>query len=103
MNIIPPENKNTKWIFDSQYNNNDQNRPRGLPSNLGHDQELTNVSAHPTQKLVMTSSKDTTFRLWDLREPSMKVNVFQGHTQLVVAVNLINTNVRNNWIDVSWY
>lgn len=51
----------------------------------GHDQELTNISSHPSQKLVVTSSKDTTFRLWDLREPSMKVNVFQGHTQPVTS------------------
>ena len=47
----------------------------------GHDQELTNICGHSSQELVMTSSKDTTFRLWDLRDPSMKVNVFQGHTQ----------------------
>ena len=48
---------------------------------IGHDQELTNVCTHPSQRLVVTSSKDTTFRLWDFRDPSMKVNVFQGHTQ----------------------
>ena len=47
----------------------------------GHDQELTNVCAHVNQKLVVTASKDTTFRLWDFRDPAMKVNVFQGHTQ----------------------
>lgn len=49
----------------------------------GHDQELTNISCHPSQKLVVTSSKDTTFRLWDFRESSMNVNVFQGHVQPV--------------------
>ena len=47
----------------------------------GHDQELTDVRAHPSQTLVMTSSKDTTFRLWDYREPNMQVTVFQGHSQ----------------------
>ncbi|KAK2184675.1 hypothetical protein NP493_257g02017 [Ridgeia piscesae] len=51
----------------------------------GHDQELTNVCAHTSQKLVVTTSKDTTFRLWDFRDPSMKVNVFQGHTQHVTS------------------
>ncbi|KAK2143224.1 hypothetical protein LSH36_863g00028 [Paralvinella palmiformis] len=51
----------------------------------GHDQELTNVCTHPSQRLVVTSSKDTTFRLWDFRDPSMKVNVFQGHTQQVTT------------------
>lgn len=56
-----------------------------INSLTGHDQELTNVCVHPTLKLVMTSSKDTTFRLWDFRDPSMKVNVFQGHTQQVTT------------------
>lgn len=56
-----------------------------ISSLTGHDQELTNVCAHNSTKLVMTSSKDTTFRLWDLRDTSMKVNVFQGHTQPVTT------------------
>ncbi|XP_064644351.1 WD repeat-containing protein 37-like [Lineus longissimus] len=51
----------------------------------GHDSELTHVCAHPAQKLVVTSSKDTTFRVWDLRDKSMQVNVFQGHTQPVTS------------------
>ncbi|XP_067398766.1 WD repeat-containing protein 37 isoform X3 [Emydura macquarii macquarii] len=47
----------------------------------GHDQELTHCCTHPTQRLVVTSSRDTTFRLWDFRDPSIhSVNVFQGHT-----------------------
>lgn len=48
---------------------------------LGHDQELTNTCTHPTQRLVVTSSKDTTFRLWDFREAIHSVSVFQGHTE----------------------
>ncbi|XP_078661551.1 WD repeat-containing protein 37-like isoform X6 [Branchiostoma floridae x Branchiostoma belcheri] len=53
----------------------------------GHDQELTNCSTHPTQRLVVTSSKDSTFRLWDFRDPSIhSVNVFQGHTDTVNSV-----------------
>lgn len=47
----------------------------------GHDQELTHTSSHPTQRLVVTSSRDTTFRLWDFREPIHSVSVFQGHTE----------------------
>ena len=47
----------------------------------GHDDELTNVSVHSSQKLVVTTGRDTTFRLWDLRDPYMTVSVFQGHTQ----------------------
>ncbi|XP_062581335.1 WD repeat-containing protein 37-like isoform X2 [Saccostrea cucullata] len=51
----------------------------------GHDQELTDVRTHHSQKLVVTSSKDTTFRLWDFRSPSMQVNVCQGHNQPVTS------------------
>lgn len=51
----------------------------------GHDQELTEVRAHPSQRIAVTSSKDTTFRLWDFRDPTMLVNVFQGHTQPVTS------------------
>lgn len=48
---------------------------------IGHDQELTHCCSHPTQRLVVTASKDTTFRLWDFREPIHSVSVFQGHTE----------------------
>lgn len=51
----------------------------------GHDQELSDVRAHPTQKLVVTSSKDMTFMLWDFRDSALLVNVFQGHTQPVTS------------------
>ncbi|KAL8588703.1 hypothetical protein ACOMHN_046475 [Nucella lapillus] len=51
----------------------------------GHDQELSDVHAHPTQRLVVTSSKDMTFRLWDFRDSALLVNVFQGHTQPVTS------------------
>ena len=50
----------------------------------GHDQELSDVRAHPSQRLVVTSSKDMTFRLWDFRDSALLVNVFQGHTQWVI-------------------
>ncbi|XP_066977066.1 WD repeat-containing protein 37 isoform X2 [Macrobrachium rosenbergii] len=54
---------------------------------VGHDQELTHCCSHPTQRLVVTASKDTTFRLWDFREPIHSVSVFQGHTESVTSVS----------------
>ncbi|KAK9508724.1 hypothetical protein O3M35_006215 [Rhynocoris fuscipes] len=56
-----------------------------IHSLTGHDQELTHTSAHHSQKLVVTSSQDTTFRLWDFREPIHSVSVFQGHTDAVTS------------------
>lgn len=51
----------------------------------GHDEELTHTAAHPTQRLVVTSSKDSTFRLWDFREAIHSVSVFQGHQDTVTS------------------
>lgn len=51
------------------------------PPLTGHDHELTHCSAHPTQRLVVTSSRDSTFRLWDFRDQIPAVSVFQGHTE----------------------
>lgn len=53
-------------------------------THLGHDKELTHVCAHPSQELLVTSSEDATFRLWDFRAPPIhSVNVFQGHSKAV--------------------
>ena len=51
----------------------------------GHDEELTHTAAHPNQRLVVTSSKDSTFRLWDFRESIHSVSVFQGHQDTVTS------------------
>ncbi|XP_047994535.1 WD repeat-containing protein 37 [Leguminivora glycinivorella] len=52
---------------------------------MGHDHELTHASAHHSSRLVVTASRDTTFRLWDFREPIHSVSVFQGHTESVTS------------------
>ncbi|CAD6197395.1 unnamed protein product [Caenorhabditis auriculariae] len=52
----------------------------------GHEQELNNCCSHVNQKLVATSSKDTTFRLWDFRDSIQSVSVFQGHQDSVTSV-----------------
>ena len=66
---------------------------------IGHDQELTHVCAHPTQQLLVTSSLDATFRLWDFRAPPIhSVNVFQGHSK---AVNSAVFSLRENVVSGS--
>ena len=47
----------------------------------GHDHELTHCSSHHSQRLVVTASRDSTFRLWDFRAEIPAVSVFQGHTE----------------------
>jgi WD40 repeat protein len=50
----------------------------------GHDEELTHTAVHPSSRLVVTSSKDSTFRLWDFRECIHSVSVFQGHQVFIL-------------------
>lgn len=51
--------------------------------NLQHDDYLTNVTMHMSQKIILTSSKDTTFKIWDFRDPICSVQIYQGHTRSV--------------------
>ena len=57
----------------------------------GHDMELTGAACHPTSRLVVSSSKDSTFRLWDFRETIHSVSVFQGHTDSVTCAAFSRT------------
>ncbi|OQR72621.1 WD repeat-containing protein 37-like, partial [Tropilaelaps mercedesae] len=66
--------------WDRMANVYDVNTGELVTQLVGHDLELTHLAAHPSQRLVVTSSKDTTFRLWDFREAIHSVSVFQGHT-----------------------
>lgn len=71
------------WDLDSE---------KMVTSLSGHENKLTFVSAHKTNKIVATASKDSTFRLWDFREAMRSVAIFQGHNNTVnsVAFNLSN-------------
>ncbi|CAG0887570.1 unnamed protein product [Cyprideis torosa] len=69
--------------WDRTANLYDGNTGDIITSLLGHDGELTYVRVHPNQRLAVTASKDTTFRLWDFRESIHSVSVFQGHTDAV--------------------
>lgn len=58
---------------------------QALTTLAGHDLELTHTATHVSQKLAVTSSRDTTFRLWDFRDAVHSVSVFQGHTESVTS------------------
>lgn len=58
--------------------------------NLQHDDNLTNVNIHRTNKIILTSSKDCTFKVWDFRDPICSVNVYQGHTRSVNSAIFVN-------------
>ncbi|KAJ5067232.1 wd repeat-containing protein [Anaeramoeba ignava] len=45
-----------------------------------HQAPILNVVTHHKEPLILSSSKDTTFRLWDLRTKSSSVIIFNAHT-----------------------
>ncbi|RNA20626.1 WD repeat-containing 37 [Brachionus plicatilis] len=51
--------------------------------NLQHDDHLTNVNIHQVHKILLTSSKDTTFKIWDFRDPICSVQIYQAHSRSV--------------------
>ena len=53
-----------------------------IHSLAGHDMELTGAACHPTSRLIVTSSKDTTFRLWDFRETIEEIVNLRNKTVL---------------------
>ncbi len=57
---------------------------------LQHDDYLTNVNIHSTHKIILTSSKDCTFKVWDFRDPICSVNVYQGHARAVNSAIFVN-------------
>lgn len=59
---------------------------------VGHDQELTDVCAHESTRLIVTSSHDTTFRLWDFRDAIHSVSVFQGHSRSVTSTSFLGND-----------
>ena len=59
---------------------------------VGHDQELTDVSCHDSNRLIVTASQDTTFRLWDFRDPIHSVSVFQGHNRAVTSTAFVGND-----------
>lgn len=62
-----------------------------LVCSLQHDDQLTNVTLHNTQKILLTSSKDTTFKIWDFRNPSENtVNIYQAHNRAVNSAIFVN-------------
>lgn len=72
--------------WDRSANIFDVNKGKVVSILSGHEQELNHCSSHLNQRLVVTSSKDSTFRLWDFRETIQSVAVFQGHQDSVTSV-----------------
>lgn len=50
---------------------------------LTHDDQLTNLNIHTNYNLILTSSKDTTFKLWDIRIKQQSINIYHGHARSV--------------------
>lgn len=49
----------------------------------GHRGSISDVTVHSKKNIIVSSSLDGTFRLWDIRSPALKVAVVEGHSRSV--------------------
>ncbi len=66
---------------------------KGVPflTLVGHEAEITNVTCDPVLRLILSSSRDASFRLWDFRQPSVhEVKICNGHTDSVSSAVFMN-------------
>ncbi|VDN97790.1 unnamed protein product [Rodentolepis nana] len=59
----------------------DLNTGQEVQSLAGHDHELTDVRCCLRLPVVVTSARDSTFRVWDFRQPRLEVHVQQAHSR----------------------
>jgi len=46
----------------------------------GHEKRVTHVDTHPKEEIIVSSSKDSTFRVWDPRRSGVALSVFHGQS-----------------------
>ncbi|VDL93772.1 unnamed protein product [Schistocephalus solidus] len=59
----------------------DVNTGQEVHSLTGHDHQLTDVRCAEQLPVVVTSARDSTFRLWDFRTPRLQIHVQQAHSR----------------------
>ncbi len=61
----------------------DLNTAQEIQSLAGHDHELTDVrcATGSNAPVVVTSARDSAFRVWDFRQPRLEVLVQQAHNR----------------------
>ena len=57
-----------------------------------HDDQITNLNIHSMYNLILTSSKDATFKLWDIRVKQQTINIYHGHTRSVNSAIFLYDN-----------
>ncbi|KAJ6226689.1 wd repeat-containing protein [Anaeramoeba flamelloides] len=79
INVVTGSEDNTVKLW------NIENSTAGqlLSTLTAHDNAITHVSAHFSQPLILSSSMDSTFRLWDLRDSKNNVRLFKAHSATV--------------------
>ncbi|KAM7539980.1 hypothetical protein Aperf_G00000038056 [Anoplocephala perfoliata] len=67
----------------------DLNTGQEVQSLAGHDHELTDVRCCHRLPVVVTSARDSTFRVWDFRQPRLEVHVQQAHNRTVSTAQFL--------------
>ncbi|KAL7062922.1 hypothetical protein AAHC03_0135 [Spirometra sp. Aus1] len=67
----------------------DLNTGQEVHSLTGHDHQLTDVRCAEQLPVVVTSARDSTFRLWDFRTPRLQIHVQQAHSRTVSTAQFL--------------
>uniref|UniRef100_A0A0X3PFL0 WD repeat-containing protein 37 n=2 Tax=Schistocephalus solidus TaxID=70667 RepID=A0A0X3PFL0_SCHSO len=67
----------------------DVNTGQEVHSLTGHDHQLTDVRCAEQLPVVVTSARDSTFRLWDFRTPRLQIHVQQAHSRTVSTAQFL--------------
>ncbi|KAJ3440541.1 wd repeat-containing protein [Anaeramoeba flamelloides] len=90
INVVTGSDDNTVKLW------NIENSSHGklLSTLTAHDNAITHVSTHSSEPLILSSSLDSTFRLWDLRSSKNNVRLFKSHSAAVrSAIFSKNSNI----------
>ncbi|KAF6028093.1 COPB2 [Bugula neritina] len=65
-----------------------------------HSDYIRSIAVHPTQPYILTSSDDSTIKLWDWEKKWACTQIFEGHTHYVMQIK-INPKDNNSFASAS--
>ncbi|KAJ6243787.1 wd repeat-containing protein [Anaeramoeba flamelloides] len=90
INVVTGSDDNTVKLWNIETSSNG----KLLSTLTAHDNAITHVSTHSSEPLILSSSLDSTFRLWDLRSSKNNVRLFKAHSAAVrSAIFSKNSNI----------
>ncbi|KAF1744950.1 hypothetical protein MXB_3113 [Myxobolus squamalis] len=92
-----------EWSFDGNYvvsSSWDRNiivwdveKAKSIANYIGHEEEVLYICCHPSQSLFLSTSADSSIRLWDMRtgtSPSVEIcKAHNGFTKIIFYLEML--------------